>query len=299
VAQLPVLKTLIAGYVATGLMTDADREHEYAYTVAESAYGKSDPRMLGPIEDLALWYEQTGRYTAGRLLHTREVQIADAAKPGGIEAVPGLRGIAHCLRLSYAYGESGDSIASAEQQFTDPLSAAMPQVIAAPSGDGERALRNALSRLGDGPARAGQRGAVRVDLGDWYLTGNQGSQALDSWRAAWKALSTAGDTSPLDQPVAVIYHPPSIAVSQRQRDPGQNTQQRIDVRLAIEADGKVRDASIANPVAEHASAEKAVLSAVRRAVWRPAFRNGQPVAVDDYVFHEVVYVKSPKPTASG
>lgn len=294
--QLPVLKTLIAGYVAADRMADADREHDYAFTVAEATYGKNDLRMLDPIEDLAGWDEQTGRYTAGRLLHTQAVQIADAAKPGGIEAVPGLRGIARCIRLSYLYGETGDSMASAEPQFTDPLSGVMPAATAALSSDGERALRSALDRLGDAPALAARRGAVLLDLGDWYLTANNGSRAFDSWRTAWKELSAAGDTSLLDQPVAVIYRPPSIAVSVRQRDPNANTQQRIDVRLTIEANGNVHDAAIANPSAERESAQRAVLSAVRRAAWRPAFRDGQPVAVNDYIFHETVYVKLPKPT---
>ncbi len=297
--QLPVLKTLIEGYVATGLMADADREHEYAFSVAEAAYGKNDLRMLGPIEYLARWDEQTGRYTAARLLHTRAVQIADAASPGSIKAVPALRGIARCFRLSYVFGEAQDSITTAEQQFNDPLGAGLSQTINAPSSDGERALRDALARLGDAPALASQRGAVLVDLGDWYLTAGSDSQALDNWRAAWKELSAAGDTSALDQPVAVVYHPPSVAVSQRQRDADAYDKQRIDVRLAIDASGKVRDASITNPQADRESAGKAVISAARRATWRPQFRNGEPVAVDDFMFHEMVYVKLPKPKSPG
>ncbi len=80
-SQLPVLKTLIAGYLATGRTADAGREQENAFAVAEAAYGKNDLRMLGPIDDLAHWYEKTERYTAARLLHTRAVLIADRAKP--------------------------------------------------------------------------------------------------------------------------------------------------------------------------------------------------------------------------
>ena len=44
----------------------------------------------------------------------------------------------------------------------------------------------------------------------------------------------------------------------------------------------------------NAATEKAVLAALRRSAWRPAFRNGQPVAVNDYTFTEQVYVKLPK-----
>ncbi len=70
----------------------------------------------------------------------------------------------------------------------------------------------------------------------------------------------------------------------------------MDIRLAIDATGRVRDATVANPAPDRESAEKAVMVAARGAVWRPAFRAGAPVAVDDYVFHETIFVKLPKPT---
>jgi hypothetical protein len=38
------------------------------------------------------------------------------------------------------------------------------------------------------------------------------------------------------------------------------------------------------------------MGSARTAIWRPAFSAGAPVAVDDFIFHEQVYVKLPKPT---
>jgi hypothetical protein len=278
-------------------MADAGREQEYAYTVAETSFGRKDPRMLGPIDDLARWYEKTERYTAARLLHTRAVQIAETAKPDGIEAVPGLRGIARCFRLAYVYGETQESVNTAAQAFPDVFNGGtLSGAMVAPSSDGERALRVALQRLGTAPEHGALRGAVLVDLGDWYLTANKASRALESWREGWKELSIAGDTSLLDRPVALIYSAPPVAVSRHQRDPDENSEQQVDVRLAIEANGRVRDVTVANPAPEREAAEKAVLAALRQALWRPAFRAGMPVAVDDFVFHEKVFVKLPKPT---
>jgi tetratricopeptide (TPR) repeat protein len=295
--QLAPLKTLIQVYATTGLMTEASREQDYAFSVAEGAYGKNDVRMLGPINDLALWYEKTGRYTAARLLHTRAVQIADSSNPSGLEAVPALRGIARCFRLSYAYGESQDSVNAAINTMGDPRTGSMvADAIDAPSSDGERALRSALSRLGDAPERAAQRGAVLVDLGDWYLTANMKPRALENWSKGWSALAAAGDTSLLDKPAAVIYQPPPIAVSQRQRDPDENSEETVRIQLAIDATGGIRDSTVANPAPERESAEKAVLTALRRSLWRPAFLDGEPIAVDDYLFVEKVYVKLPKST---
>jgi hypothetical protein len=37
-----------------------------------------------------------------------------------------------------------------------------------------------------------------------------------------------------------------------------------------------------------------VLAAVRRSLWRPAFQDGQPVAINDYLFVERVFVKLPR-----
>jgi tetratricopeptide (TPR) repeat protein len=293
--QLAPLKALIAVYAATGLMTEASREQDYAFSVAEQAYGRNDPRMLGPINDLALWYEKTGRYTAARLLHTRAVQIADSVHPEGLEAIPGLRGIARCFRLSYAYGESQESINAAINTMGDPRTGStVAQAIDAPSSDGERALRSALSRLGDALENSAQRGAVLVDLGDWYLTANMRPRAIENWRRAWQDLSAAGDTHLLVQPVAVIYLPPAIAVSQRQRDPNENSEETVRIQLAIDATGNMSDATVANPAPERESAEKAVLAALRRSAWRPAFRDGEPIATDDFLFQEKVYVKLPK-----
>jgi tetratricopeptide (TPR) repeat protein len=299
VTQLPVLKTLITGYVATGRMADAGREQEYAYTVAEMSYGKQDQRMLGPIDDLARWYEETGRYAGARLLHMRAVQIADTAHPNGVEAIPGLRGVARSFRLAAIYGESQDSISAAALAYPDLYNGGpVNPALIAPSTNGELALRSALSRLAGMPAQAAQRGAILVDLGDWYLTANKLSRAQETWREAWKELEAANDTSLLDKPVAVTYVAPAMAVSRHQRDPAEHSEQRVQIRLAIDANGRVRDATVANPAADREAVEKSVMSAARLAAWRPAFRAGAPVAVDDHLFTELVYVKLPKQPGS-
>jgi tetratricopeptide (TPR) repeat protein len=292
-AQLPVLRSLIEAYAATGRTAEAGREQEYAFSVAEGAYGKNDLRMVGPIEDLARWYEQTRRFTMARLMHMRAVQTVDAVKKGGVEAVPALRGIARCFRLGYIYGESGDS-AEAAQASMDAPTGTMIGAINQPTSDGERALLNALSRLDGGPTQAAQRGAVLVDLGDWYRMARKDSRAFERWNDAWKELAAAGDTTLLAQPAAIAYAPPAVAASERQRDAGDYNVEQVQVRVAIDAKGSVRDATVANPAPAREAAEKAVLAAVRSADWRPAFRDGKPVAVDDFMFRESVYVKVPK-----
>lgn len=285
--QLPVLKTLISAYIATDRRADASREQDYSFSVAEAAFGKDDLRLLAPIMDLAQWYEKVGRFTTARTLYKRAVQIVETAKADMLLAVPAQRGIARAYRMGYVRGESR------EVYSTDPQTGSMI-ANAIDTTEGERALLTALENLGDAPAHAALRGAVHADLGDWYRTANKGTRALESWRNAWKDLAAAGDTSLLNRPVALTYVAPSVVVGDQQRDAAEYSQEPVNVRLAIDASGAVRDATIASPASQREAAENALIAALRRTVWRPAFRDGEPVATNDYLFREMVYVKRPQ-----
>lgn len=289
-AQLPVLHALIEGYAAAGLFADADREHVNAYNVAEEAWGKNDLRLADQLMSYARLKEQMGQYTAARLLYIRAVQMWDTAKPGATGAIPALRGVTRNLRLAYIHGSSS----GIESEVPSVLPITSSEWLAMPSSDGERSLQNALQRLDAAEPDPALRGAVLVDLGDWYLTARAGTRAIAAWRDAWSALAAAGDTSTLAEPSPVVYRAPQIAVSQRAEDPEIHVVREIQVRMGISADGSVLDASIANPDPELEAAERAVISAVRRATWRPAFRDGQPVATGDFVFREQVFVKPPR-----
>lgn len=299
-SQLPVLRALIEAYEKTGRRDDASREHQYAFNVAEQAFGSDDPRMIAQLGALASWHEKTGRYTAARLLHMRAVQLADREQPGNLKAVDALRGIARTFRLAFVNGETQDAMLAAQNDLPPSLAQAqMGYAMAVPSGEGERALRTALQRLETaGADKAAERGEVLIELGDWYRIAGAGSRAMTTWIQAWGELSAAGDTSALEKPAAIIYRPPPIATSQRQQDPEQYGIEQVSLRLSIATDGTLREATVANPADERESAERAVLAAVRRATWRPAFAGGVPVAVTVHEFNEQVYVRLPEQAAA-
>jgi TonB family protein len=94
--------------------------------------------------------------------------------------------------------------------------------------------------------------------------------------------------------VPLTYRAPPIAVSRGLQDPDLYEEEVVEVRVTVAPTGEVRDAQVANPAAGRESAEKAVVSAVRRATFRPAFMDGVAVTSTDYVFREEVYVKPPK-----
>jgi hypothetical protein len=94
----------------------------------------------------------------------------------------------------------------------------------------------------------------------------------------------------------VVYRAPSMAVSRKREDPEEFAVQTVELRLSISANGELRGVTVANPSTEREAAERAVTGAVRRAVWRPAFSNGDPVASTDFVYAEQVNVRRPRPT---
>lgn len=296
VSQLPLLEELIACYISTGRLSDAGREQQYAFSVAEAAYGKDDVRMIGPLEDYALWHEASGRYTAARVLHVRAIEVADKQLgASNLQAIPALRGVARTYRLAYVFGEAEEETQTAltlQEQVSPNLIA---RASSAPSSEGERALRNALDRLASAPVPQQQvRGAVLIDLGDWYLTAGLPPRAMSTYRDAWNALGPEAGMRALGMPEPVVYRPPTVAVSRHQYDSSDHEEQDVLLRLNIEADGDVREAIVTNPAPQREAAEKAVITAVKRAQWRPAFRNGEPVATPELAFREPVFVRRPR-----
>jgi TonB family protein len=294
-AQLPLLRPLIAAYMNSARSEDAGREQQYAYTLAENTWGRNDVRLLQPLDELARWNETMGRYTMARMLHARAVQIADTA-PGSnpVLGVDGLRGIARSYRMAFVYGEAEESIATANSAATtDSL---LQRVAAAPSSEGERALRIALDRLRAAqPPDSRRIGAVQADLGDWYLTAGVPQRAMPMYRDAWNSLNSVGAAGLLATPVPLTYRPPSVAVSRGLQDPDRNEQQDVDLRLSIDATGRVREAVVTNPSPQRESVERAVVSALRRAQFRPAIEGGEAVATGDTPFSERVWVRLPDP----
>ena len=143
--QLPLMKELAASHAAAGQMAEAGRDQQYAFTVAETAYGKDDLRLLQPLDDYAQWQEAAGQFSAARVLHARAVHLADSKlRARNTAAVQGLRGIARTYRLAYVFGESDESAQVATSLQDQLAPSMMARVVNTPSSEGERALRNAL-----------------------------------------------------------------------------------------------------------------------------------------------------------
>ncbi|MGC4029445.1 MAG: tetratricopeptide repeat protein [Steroidobacteraceae bacterium] len=289
--QLPLLRPLAQAYMGAHRIDDAGSTQQYALTVAETAWGRNDPRLLPILDEAARWNEDAGRYAPAHLLHTRAVQIADRQVAGGhVLAVAGLRGIARTYRHAFLNGEIEEPVAATAGPLgSDPL---LTRTATSPPVAGEQALRRALDLMQAlTPDDAQLRGEVLTDLGDWYLTAGLTARAVAAYRDAWSSLQTAGAADLLATPAPLTYRPPSIAVSRRTEDPARFEEQDIDFMVSVDAQGEVREATAANPVAARESAERAVATALRRARFRPAIIDGATVTKTQVPFRERVYVR--------
>lgn len=288
--QLAILDPLIESYVALGQITEAEKEHQYAFRVAEAAYGRSDLRLLQPLDRYARWFEFVGRYATARSLHSRALNIADQGGHGKLVAVAPLRGIARTYRLEFVNG-----VESPEAAAKDPMdaSAMMPDYGSAGrlGADGERALLLALQVLERvQPLDHRLHGETLVDLGDWYMTGGAVSRAIQTYEKAWPDLSVSGATALLTRPEQLAYRPPTSSVSRTRLDPEDYQAQPVELRLSVGKDGKVSDV-VALPGAAPEAAVRSVIAAARKARYRPRFEAGKPVETRDVPMLERIAVR--------
>jgi TonB family protein len=296
--QLPILETLIDSYVAQDRLQEAEKEHQYAFRVAESNYGRNDLRLLVPLDRYARWFEFLARYTSARALHARALllaeQLAGRESPLRVDA---LRGLARTYYLEFIYGPE-EAETTMDPFATGSLTAA-PPAAGRLNSDGERALRIALDVLTNAkPIDLRRRGSTYTDLGDWYLISGSLARAMETYRAAWQDLAAAGDNAlrQLTVPRRLAYRAPSVAVIRARPSNPQDYEERfVEVGFTVTREGKVTDA-VATASDAPEAVQKSVLFAVRKARYAPRIENGDAVDTPNVSFSERVLVRKATPT---
>ena len=295
VGQLQILESLIACYVALEARADAEKEHQYALRIAENAFGRTDGRMLGPLDRYARWLERIGRYTTARLLYARALSIAErTAGRGSLQTVSPLQGIARSYRLEFLNGaeEEGDS-----EPFGNASLADSSNVLRL-NPDGERALRMALETLESSqPVDHQRRGETYVELGDWFTSGGAFTKGVENYREAWKELSQSGSTAVLEAPRLIAYRPPPSSVQRSSLNAENSEEHFVEVKLTVTPEGRTTDVELAASDAPE-SMQRSVLSSARKARYSPRFENGEPVATSGVTLRERVLVRVRKGSSS-
>ena len=174
----------------------------------------------------------------------------------------------------------------------------MPQTVdtrtARLDGDGEAALRLALSVLEERPDQVALRGETLLDLGDWYQLGGKTYDATRVYKDAWAALSAPGGagTAAMSEPSQLYYKPPSSAAKRADKDDDEQIENFVEVEFTVTPEGRVVDTKTVATDGNDAQ-DKSVQIALRRARYRPRFVDGIPVATKAVRHRQVLYTVIP------
>ena len=307
--QLDAVDALIEAYEKMGAKAEAEREHQYAFRIAETNFGKRDLRLVEPLDRHARFFESVGRYATARGLHARALQLAEelsAEKP--IVGVPALRGLARTWLLEAIYGPEVEAQPAFElNDGGDPFVNNANQ--ARLNAEGLRALSFALDVVNRSkPVDLRQLGELHAQIGDWYLISGNLGRAYASYGDSWKALSNAAVATGtpqlralLESPRVLVYRAPSASASRmRVQNSDDYAVKDVEMRLKVGKDGKVLDVVVANTAAPENSTKAAMLAA-RKTRFAPRIVDGEPAETEGVVLREQLMVRiqrSPQASSS-
>jgi Tetratricopeptide repeat len=294
-SQLAYLNSLIDAYVESGATADADREEQYMMRIAERNYAPKDPLFITALERQARWLESQGRFTTERRTLAQAVDLTrNAGGPADLRQIGQLIAIARSYRLEFTFGpenteqpqdprdaaEFGNSVSSFNQ--TSRI-----------NPDAERILQEALKLALNGKGETAANGKIDalVELGDQAWVQNQRAQGEKQYRNAWDSLTpqqraTPG-SNPLASPRLLAYHlPPSLQKKSKDED---DNPVLLDVQFSVGVDGKVVDPKVVPGSEAPEAAQKALVSSLRRALYRPRFVEGKPAATEGMHYKQYVY----------
>lgn len=297
--QLEYVYALIDLYIAGNRLTEAEREHLFAFRIAETAYGKDDARMLPAYDYLGRWYEFVGRYTTARVQHNRALRLAvQTGGRGSVATVAPLRGVARAFRLEYLYGRepSEQPVGNDPLQFSTGISGGQMSTELNP--EGERALLMALGALDRAdPPNPALLGETLLDLADWQLIDDNARGAVLAYRDAWQAMVRAGTTALVSAPRQLRYRAPSASITRfKGGDVTEYEEFSIEAKFTVKADGSTTDVTTV-PNDAPAELHETLSYAVRKALYAPRLVDGEPVDTTGISLTERVLKRKPKQAA--
>jgi len=316
-AQLPLSLALIDSQIALYELPDAEREQNYVLQVNEQQLGKDDLRLLPALDRKARWYEMTGRYRSALELHQRALDlIYEQAGKSDLRAVGPLRGIGRAYMLEFVHGaQILDRVGAPERPlrlvgdtYTAPptFPGGGGAAVTRPRPRGEQALLEALKLLNDRTEapNAALKAATLVDLGDYYVVGDQFDKALPRYREAWRQMTAAG-ISPVafSEPVRLMFRAPADSWGRRPEaaDVTPASEHFVELEYTVTADGQAENVRTVSSDVIGAT-ERSVAAVMREARFRPRFVDGEPVSTKGLRVRQLVYARDPgeyrSPTAT-
>jgi outer membrane biosynthesis protein TonB len=110
-------------------------------------------------------------------------------------------------------------------------------------------------------------------------------KALETYREAWRDFQLGGSTAALSEPRQIAYRPPLASASRSRADRDTVEEHFVVVSFTVAKDGHTADVVVTESDAGE-SQQKAVTSAVRKALYAPRFEGGEPVETQGVTFRE-------------
>ena len=157
--------------------------------------------------------------------------------------------------------------------------------------EGTRALQKMIHIMEQHRERfsAIERAEAHIWLGDWYMIIRKPDLADDSYRAAWQRLADEDQATDLlasyfGQPKRLMYRKP--ATPRKGAGMYENYDGKyVEVRYSVDENGRVRKLKLGDSNSP-AAMNRELRSAVKRAIFRPRYEDGQAVATDNLFFRE-------------
>ncbi len=289
--QLPVLALMTKSYAAMKQRSNSNMMVEQAFAIKIRHLDENSAEFVPIVLEQAEIKAMKGQFRAARELIYVALEILGQSltenDPGLMEALTGL--------ASVRYKEQKYGVSSFNQDRLIagnlPLPNAPIRLASLGRKEGTRTQQKVIHIMEEHPERfsAIERAEASIRLGDWYMIIRKPDLADDPYRVAWQILAREGNateflTRYFGQPKRLTYNKPMTP----QNGPGRYENydgKYVEVRFSVNKKGAVRNLQLANSNSP-AAMNRELRSAVKRAIFRPKYVDGQAVVTDNLFFRE-------------
>ena len=287
--QLPILYREADAFSALGDVATANDRQEFAFDISRREYGADDPRHMAGIYRLLHWYRHHYKYLATHVLFKQLLDMTREQLPHGDPLhTRMLREHAQLFRHR-VFGRR--MIGRGRFLATPPgLLPRHHRRNVSSFREGRDALGEVLEIQESNPlASDGEMASALLDYADWHLMFGDYPVAVRHYRRIWTLLASDPDRriELFEKPTPLFLPLPSDP-GYRLRRLGTHRDGIVHLALTVTHRGDVVG-SRSLEVAPRNLMEFRVRKAAKRARFRPAFRDGQPVKVRG---HPLKYVYS-------
>ena len=304
IGQEPFIRAIIDSHRATDNNRGIIGLYDRLMLLYYKSYGESSPELLPLLEEAANWHRQIyldsqSKETIGHLIWS--VSLTDAAfNIANRQPAQFSQQMISLLKGSASSNWYMTRHFARYRTFTPPESASfnpkvrvklMRQVAAGTFNTSEKARhygfingRDAYQRivdiLDDSDAPPQQRAEALVELGDWFTIFGRTTSARENYGKAWQLLTQSGDRTTLERLLGAPDKLPNFGLG----GPGKGSLVRIT--MDIDTKGRPRNIEVLKTFPENDKrAATRAKKRIRKSLFRPGFKEGEPVFYEGYTFN--------------